>query len=63
MLSGGNQTDGNSLEIFLTPYQKSRLPLTELQKIVAAHDNAFNFGILITKIQMNSHETHHLRRF
>ena len=30
MLSGGNQTDGNSLERFLTPYQScqySRLPL------------------------------------
>ena len=27
MLSGGNQTDGNSLERFLTPYQYSRLPL------------------------------------
>ena len=25
MLSGGNQTDGNTLEIFLTPYQNSRL--------------------------------------
>ena len=28
MLSGGNQTDGNSLERFPTPYQYSRLPLT-----------------------------------
>ena len=28
MLSGGNQTNGNSLERFLTPYQHSRLPLT-----------------------------------
>ena len=27
MLSGGNQTDGNSLERLLTPYQNSRLPL------------------------------------
>ena len=27
MLSGENQTDGNSLERFLTPYQCSRLPL------------------------------------
>ena len=27
MLSGGNQTDGNSLERFLTPYQNSRAPL------------------------------------
>ena len=27
MISGGNQTDGNSLERFLTPYQNSRLPL------------------------------------
>ena len=27
MLSDGNQTDGNSLERFLTPYQNSRLPL------------------------------------
>ena len=28
MLSGGYQTDGNALEIFLTPYQYSRLPLS-----------------------------------
>ena len=28
MLSGGNQTDGNTLETFLTPYQYSTLPLT-----------------------------------
>ena len=27
MLSGGNQTGGNSHERFLTPYQNSRLPL------------------------------------
>ena len=33
MLSGGNQTDGNSLERFLIPYiymyQHSRLPITQ----------------------------------
>ena len=28
MLSGGNRTDGNTLEKFLNPYQYSRLPLT-----------------------------------
>ena len=27
MFSGGNQTNGNTLERFLTPYQYSRLPL------------------------------------
>ena len=30
MLSGGNQTDGNTLKRFLTPYQYSRLPLMQL---------------------------------
>ena len=29
MLSGGNQTDGNTLERFLTPYQNSTLPLND----------------------------------
>ena len=28
MLSGGNQTDGNSLKIFLTPFQHFSLPLS-----------------------------------
>ena len=31
MLSGGNQTDRNSFERFLTPYQNSRLPLRLVQ--------------------------------
>ena len=31
MLLGGNQTGGNSLERFLTPYQYSRLPLISIQ--------------------------------
>ena len=30
MLSGGNQTDGNTLERFLTPYQYSTLPLIRI---------------------------------
>ena len=33
MLSGGNQTDGNTLERFLTPYQYSRLPLLKGKEI------------------------------
>ena len=31
MLSGGNQTDGNSLERFLTPYPNSRLSLIKVK--------------------------------
>ena len=33
MFSGGNQTDGNTLERFLTPYQYSTLPLMLITKI------------------------------
>ena len=35
MLFGGNQTDGNSFERFLTPYQNSRLPLKSFTCILS----------------------------
>ena len=38
MLSGGNQTDGNILERFLTPYQYSILPLIS----VSRHDGVID---------------------
>ena len=34
MLSDGNKTDGNTLEIFLTPYQYSKLSLMPIASIL-----------------------------
>ena len=42
MLSGGNQTDGNTLERFLTPYQYSTLP-PHWNKCIISHSN----GIIV----------------
>ena len=52
MLSGGNQTYGNSLERFLTPYQHSRLPLINqncfllLQEFLAIEDEEMREELL-----------------
>ena len=43
MLSDGNQTDGNSLERFLTPYQHSRLPLSKISHSCMAQHQIVQF--------------------
>ena len=48
LLFGGNQTDGNSFERFLTPYQYSRLPLktdcTQCTVFIAQDIESLNKG-------------------
>ena len=49
MLSDGNQTDGNILERFLTPYQNSRLSLNFCGP--CEHGDGLNFQILRLTIE------------
>ena len=56
MLSDGNQTDGNSLERFLTPYQNSRLPLKgRFRSGLEGASSIKQFGNLTGKQPCNNH--------
>ena len=50
MLSDGNQTDGNSLERFLTPYQNSRAPSCPLHKTMVTLQLMISLQSMVTII-------------
>ena len=48
LLSDGNQTDGNTLERFRTPYQNSRLPLRLQLKLLLQKWHIMKINLLLT---------------